>query len=120
MRWITLFLLSCLTFPVIAQLTSTSYQTEAGDTHLLGLIERATLETEPFQEWFKLVYDRYQVDEKTIEKINSHYQSDVKVKIYLGTWCGDSKRHVTRFLKIVDESDIDMSMVELIGLDGRS
>ena len=103
-----------------AQAQSFSYKSKNGDPHLLGQIERHQLEEAPYQEWFNMVYDRYETDQETIDKINEFYKEDISIKIYLGTWCGDSKREVTRFMKIVDQSDIDMQNVEMIGLDNRS
>lgn len=118
MKWC--YLLICMMLVGFAQAQSSSYKSKNGDPHLLGQIERHQLEKTPYQEWFNKVYDRYKTDENTIEKINEFYSDEIEIKIYLGTWCGDSKREVTRFLKIVDQSEIDMKNVEMIGLDNRS
>lgn len=99
---------------------TTQYTTQKGDVHLLGRMERTKLaEEEPYANWYKQVYERYTVDEDLITKLDEFYDEDVTIKIYLGTWCGDSKREVTRFLKIVDNSNIDVRNIELIGLDNR-
>lgn len=41
------------------------------------------------------------------------------VLVFLGTWCHDSQREVPRLLKLLDESDVSLSRLELIavGLD---
>lgn len=120
MKYFCLFLLTCFALELNAQPATASYKDKRGNIHLLGKIKRTTLETAPYQEWFDQVYNKYRVDEAITEKINTFYSNDVRIKIYLGTWCGDSKREVTRFLKIVDHSKIKMSNIELIGLDNRS
>ncbi len=113
-------LLVCYSLMSIAQSTSISYEDKKGNVHLLGSIDRSTLEKPPYQDWFETEYNKYELDKEMIEKINAFYSDDVAVNVYLGTWCGDSRREVTRFLKIVDHSNMKMSQVSLIGLDGRS
>lgn len=105
--------------PAYSQHNVDHYLTEDGDLHLLGSFERDKLELDPFQTWYNRVYEGYTLDEETIAKLNRFYDEDIDIKIYLGTWCGDSKREVTRFLKLVDHSDLSMDQVELIGLDSR-
>ena len=38
------------------------------------------------------------------------------VDIYLGTWCGDSKKWVPQFIKLWDELGLKRSQLRLIGL----
>ena len=40
--------------------------------------------------------------------------SGVRVLVFLGTWCGDSKREVPRFLRIVDAAGISMDRITLV------
>ncbi len=103
-----------------AQNEENQYLTSKGDLHLLGTISRSQLKEEPFSKWYNTVYESYSIDEERVEKVNEYYDEGISVKIYLGTWCGDSKREVTRFLKIVDHSIMNMNNVELIGLDNRA
>ncbi|GJM35874.1 MAG: hypothetical protein DHS20C18_48750 [Saprospiraceae bacterium] len=118
-KWFSFFLLTCCALSTLAQSTPLSYEDKKGNPHLLGNIERSMLELPPYEEWFEMRYNQYELEEAVIEKINAFHTDDVKVKVYLGTWCGDSKQEVTRFLKIVDHSNIEMSAVEMIGLDNR-
>lgn len=111
-----LFFLSLLSFSWLT--AQTSYTTEDGDVHLLGTFEREKIANDDYP-WYKMVYDRYTVQEE-VDQLNKFYDSEVRIDVYLGTWCGDSKREVTRFLKIVDESELSMDQVRLIGLDNRS
>lgn len=96
------------------------YMDKDENIHLLGHIDRKDLKVAPFDAWYEKVYADYELDENGLQKINEHYSKDINVKIYLGTWCGDSKREVTRFLKIMDQSKIKEENVELICLDARS
>ena len=121
MKWnTTLMIFSLFFYASVNSFAQSFYQAKNGDKHLLGPIERSDLNAKPFQEWFETVYNRYTSDQNSLNKLNEYYSKNVEVKIYLGTWCGDSKREVSRFLKIVDESKIDMASIDLICLDGRS
>lgn len=120
MQYFLSFLFLTLGITVNAQNELTYYQTEEGKTHLLGNFDRTELEKDSFQLWYNMVYENYELKEELLPKVNAFYDDKVEVKIYLGTWCGDSKREVTRFLKLVDHTDIAMENVSLIGLDGRS
>lgn len=104
-----------VTTPLLAQ---TSYTTNER-VHLLGPIEKVDLQEAPYLDWYQKVYDRYTVDETALTQLNKYVDPNVKIDIYLGTWCGDSKREVTRFLKIVEQSAISLDQVNLIALDGR-
>ncbi len=54
------------------------------------------------EEW-KKVYDEFTADESLIEALASKSGENLKIDVYLGLWCGDSKRNVPPFLKIIDE-----------------
>ena len=42
-----------------------------------------------------------------------------QIKLFLGTWCGDSKREVPRMLKILQEAKFPMGQLEVVALDYR-
>lgn len=69
---------------------------------LYGEISSEDLFTE-FPQW-KERYDEYIPDPELISSL-SPLTADVEVEIFLGTWCGDSRREVPRFLKIVSQCD---------------
>lgn len=65
---------------------------------------------------FQEYYDSYQVDGNFIQMIQTLHQG-VDVVVVLGTWCGDSKREVARFLKIADLASIPSSHIKFYGVD---
>lgn len=112
---ITLALLSGLT--ILAQ--SHTYIDGRGNQHLLGTAKVSDFKKEPFKEWFDKVYSDYTVNKEILEKVDAHYDPEIEIKVFLGTWCGDSKRQVSRFAKLIDHSKIDFSNTEFICLDNR-
>lgn len=69
--------------------------------NLLGKSTRDALLQAPFADWFKPNYDTYHVDSFTCNFIRPLLAGKT-ITIFLGTWCGDSKREVPRILKMLD------------------
>ena len=103
---------------VHSQSTHQEIELPNGSTFLLGEITKKHLQTEPYQNWFKTNYDNYVVDRDLVKhfrkKLNSH-----EVLLFLGTWCGDSKREVPRMLKVLQASDFPEEQLKIIALDRR-
>ena len=58
-----------------------------------------------FPAWEKTEQE-YQPDVKTIKKL-SELTASYDVKIFLGTWCSDSRRELPHFFKIIKESNLE-------------
>jgi tetratricopeptide (TPR) repeat protein len=91
-----------------------SYTTEKGDQHLLGMIQISDLEKEPYQEWFKKDIDQ----NYEIESVDG--LSDLKVKIFIGTWCGDTRRWLPEFMKFWNDNNLPQENLSLIALHNES
>jgi len=89
-----------------------------GNLMLLGQCKRERLQQKPFSDWFIKNYNDYVVDSSTADKLRPMMQGKHFV-IFMGTWCGDSKREVPRMFKIFDYCGIKSSQVDLIMLDNR-
>lgn len=48
-------------------------------------------------------YMTYEPDSSMIDTLKSKVGNNLKIDVYLAFWCGDSKRNVPLFLKIVDQ-----------------
>lgn len=72
-----------------------------GSDMLLGKCTRAALLQAPFSGWFKPNYDSYTVDSFTCNFVKPLLTGKM-ITIFMGTWCGDSKREVPRVLKMLD------------------
>ena len=72
-----------------------------GNDMLLGKCTKEALQKAPFAEWYKSNYDSYVVDSFTCNFIRP-LLTGKSITIFMGTWCGDSKREVPRVLKMLE------------------
>lgn len=87
--------------------------------HLIGLSTRAALMEAPYNEWFEKSYNAYETKTAMLNKSKGK-TDNLEIKIFMGTWCGDSKRGVPAFYKVADEIGIDESAITLINLHNAS
>ncbi|MFY8126812.1 MAG: hypothetical protein ACOVMM_00415 [Chitinophagaceae bacterium] len=85
----------------------------ANDTMLLGRNSLSQLYKQPYAKWFISNYNNYNVDSATVAKISPLLQ-DKTIEIFLGTWCGDTKREVPKMIKILETAKVDTSNIHLI------
>lgn len=84
-----------------------------GRKMLLGKGIRQALLNEPYSSWFSTEYQTYRPDSGSCTLI-SPLLSKITFEVFLGTWCGDSKREVPHFLKIADQLGISAAKIQLI------
>ncbi|RDY59243.1 thioredoxin family protein [Flagellimonas nanhaiensis] len=93
-------------------------QLENGKQFLLGKINLEGLQSDPYNAWFQSGFESYVVDKGMVslfeKPLKDHY-----IKLFLGTWCGDSKREVPRFLKILEAAGFPSENIEIVALDRR-
>ncbi|HEY4875103.1 MAG TPA: hypothetical protein VIH86_05995, partial [Puia sp.] len=87
-----------------------------GNPMLIGRCTEERLQQTPFNSWFVKNYNDYSVDTITAKKIKPGLQQK-QVKIFMGTWCGDSRREVPRMFKILNYCGVKSSQIELIMLN---
>lgn len=67
--------------------------------------------------WYNAEYDMYEVDNETLKGIKPEALKDLKITMVLGTWCGDTKREIPRFMKILETLKFDEKNLEMIFVD---
>lgn len=72
----------------------------SGKSYLVGEIKKAGFDNELCSSWFYEEYENYHPNPETIAQLKKLLSPSGIV--FLGTWCGDSRREVPRFYKIVD------------------
>lgn len=83
--------------------------------NLIGVCNRDGLQQAPFNEWYQKYYSEYKPDSKVVSKGKSKMKG-VEVLAFLGTWCGDSKRGVPQFYKVMDEMGFDEKNLKLVSV----
>ncbi len=79
---------------------------------LLGKADRSGLQMNAFNDWFRPGYDDYTPNTKAIEKLRPLIK-DIKITLFMGTWCEDSHRDVPHLYKILDELNFDESHLQV-------
>lgn len=91
------------------------FTSSKGEEHLIGAFEISDLENDSlFQTWFSEGYSNYEValkEAKWIKELKSY-----EVEIYMGTWCGDSKEWVPKFMKFWDEVGLNREQLSFVAL----
>lgn len=102
----------CLLFSI------SSFSQAVADKILYGVIRKENMVDSPYAKWFVTNYDNYQPASSTVAALQKLSVKDISIDIYLGTWCGDSRREVPRFLKLLDQIPVLSKNVKIIGLGG--
>jgi len=98
--------------------TTIALQSQVPTEILYGAIDRSSLQKTPFDKWFISGYQDYQ---PSVDVLQSLKKSDLKgicIEVFFGTWCGDSRREVPRFLKLLDEIGLPVKNIRLIAVGG--
>ena len=105
---IALFIVSC------APIQKKASAVKDKDGNLVGIATKKDFQQEPYaSEWFNDFYSYYEVDENITNQLKPHLK-DVTIKGFMGTWCGDSKREIPNFYKLLDKSEFNYKNLELV------
>jgi tetratricopeptide (TPR) repeat protein len=84
-----------------------------GNKMLLGLSNKKMLTEKPYGEWFNKNLDDYTTDTAVVNQLKGKLK-DAKFTIFMGTWCGDSKREVPRIYKVLLQAGIKEKQITLV------
>jgi thiol-disulfide isomerase/thioredoxin len=106
---VTLFVLGC------SGSKETSTSNLSSEKMELGWIHRTNFMSPDYPK-FQQMYDTTTIEPQFVEMIQQLH-NDVEFVVVLGTWCGDSRRAVPRFLKIIDLASVPSSRIQFYGVD---
>lgn len=118
MRIIQVLIILLISFFASAQNNYQTVTLENGSSFLIGKIDVDVLKTEPHADWYSQNHSTYEVDQKEL-KSHLKYLDSFKILVFMGTWCGDSKRELPRFIKILETLDFPMKNLKIVALDKR-
>ncbi len=101
----------CRATPTQKNMTSTK------TTELTGPVQLSQLEK---IDWFQATYNSTIVQSKGAEFTSlKNVMPQFEVRIYLGTWCGDTHDQLPAFVRIMKEAGVDASKFKYIALDRK-
>ncbi|APY08912.1 hypothetical protein BWZ20_11635 [Winogradskyella sp. J14-2] len=90
--------------------------TENTDTpYLLGKIDKSGLEGDNYKSWFTKNYNDYEPNSTITEAIASELKN-YGITLFMGTWCGDSKKEVPRLYKVLEACNYPMDQLTVVAV----
>lgn len=111
---ISLLVLSNLT----AQERNQEVKLENAQPYMVGQIDVKGLSSNSYETWYTSTHSAYEVDTNSITSIKNELAKH-NILVFMGTWCGDSKREVPRFIKILEAANFPMDNLKLVAVDRR-
>jgi len=110
-----LFYLFIILFFISFGVSYSQDKNEEEITDLIGIKKRKDLQSNPFEEWFFASYQAHFLDEEKIKKLRP-LMKDIQLKLFMGTWCSDSRIQVPAIYKILDSLGFDEKNLTLIAM----
>lgn len=107
-----LFLASCNTQKVMKN----EEQEYKGKKILVGEINEDNFKVEPYNDWFPMYYDAHKTNTEIIDKIADELKG-YEVKVFMGTWCGDSRQWTPAFFKVMDYAHFPQNQIHMYAVD---
>ncbi|GHM99637.1 hypothetical protein WSM22_11270 [Cytophagales bacterium WSM2-2] len=93
-------------------LTSVSQHKE-----ILGTCSVNELKQEPFASWYNSGLNTYNPNTEILGQLKKINLSKITFKVFFGTWCGDSRRELPHFSKLMNELSISEKNIQWIAVD---
>jgi len=116
---ITTFLIGLLHSMAIGQIVDREFSSATGKVKLLGKSSYKRLTKAPFKSWFVKNEKSYAPESSTVVALQKELSIVDSITVFMGTWCGDSKREVPRLMKTLKHSGYDLKKVNIICLDNQ-
>jgi thiol-disulfide isomerase/thioredoxin len=87
-----------------------------GNLILLGNTTRERLAQAPFDTWYTKNFDSYIVDSITASQVKPLLRNK-RFLLFMGTWCGDSRREVPRIYRVLDYCRVKSTQIQLVNLN---
>ncbi|WBX71045.1 thioredoxin domain-containing protein [Tenacibaculum retecalamus] len=98
------------------QINSTTKDSK-GTLMLLGKTDKNAFNIDDFS-WFQENYNQYLTNDKVVRQLKKSL-SNYTIKAFYGSWCGDSKREIPKFYKVIDEVGFNTNKLSMIAVDKK-
>ena len=113
-----LFTLCAMVAQVSAQSFNHEITGEGKTPLLLGKINKDGLLSDVYSEWFLKNYEDYKANTEVIQQFEEALK-EYTITAFMGTWCGDSKREIPRFYKILEIAQFPLDRLTLVAVSGN-
>jgi len=117
MKKIMMILLFLVSFIGIHAQLNFITKDEKGKEMLLGKVDKEGFNSSAF-DWFAKNHHKYLTNDKIITELKKKLK-DYKIKVFFGSWCGDSKRNLPIFYKILEEAGFPKENLEVFAVDRK-
>jgi len=105
-----------LTSPIaLAQPLNKEINPSGKSPSLLGKINQNGLSGDHYASWFTKNYDAYSPDQTSIDSLETQL-AKYTITAFMGTWCGDSKREVPKFYKVLNEANFPLERLTMVAV----
>lgn len=113
--------LSCnrAAMPSQTSYANTEIKNEQGNMILAGHCSFNMMQQAPYKEWYDKSYNSYSVDSITALQLKPLI-GKTTIEIFLGSWCGDSKREVPHMIKVLQAASFDTAKLKIIFVDNST
>jgi predicted Zn-dependent protease len=98
---------------------NTEIQNASGQTILAGHASISAMQMPNYKAWYDAAYNSYTIDASATEQLKPLLQNK-RMEVFLGSWCGDSKREVPRMIKILQNAGMDTAKLDLVFVDNST
>lgn len=112
---ITTLLFFIISIQITAQNLNTEITENTDTPYLLGKIDKSGLEGDNYKSWFTKNYNDYEPN-STITKTISSELKNYSITLFMGTWCGDSKKEVPRLYKVLEACNYPMDQLTVVAV----
>jgi thiol-disulfide isomerase/thioredoxin len=82
----------------------------------VGWTPRSVFQSPAYASWYDTTYSNYELNEEYVDKLTG-MNENIEILVVYGMWCGDSRREMPRFFKIIDSIKFPSEKITLIAVD---
>ena len=110
-----IILLICCRTQQEKYLAAKPVKASSGEMILLGKIQKSDLQTSTPTLWFNKEYENYSVDPQWSKSLQNHLDG-LEIKLFMGTWCEDSRKVIPHFFSLLQALDFDQKQLEIYAM----
>lgn len=104
---------------IYSQILNREFPDAKGNIILLGEVSYERLTEAPFEDWYVSNENAYSPNTDHIASLKKSFNQVDSITIFMGTWCGDSKREVPKITQALKAINFNFNKLKIICVDNR-